>query len=223
MSDALVVDNGQTAGRAPADFVLGVDLDDVCANFVAGLRPIAAEWLCVPENQLTESPSRNYPEWGLDAAGGFDALYRYAVTRRDLLKNLPPMDGASLALRHLWAQEHIRIRIITFRLYFEFFHAMAVSQTIDWLDQHDFPYWDLCFMKDKAAVGADLYIEDSVSNVKALRDTGKKVIVFATSQNGELGSDRARDWVEVEARVRDELAAWRADPQRSGTQALAGH
>jgi hypothetical protein len=62
---------------------------------------------------------------------------------------------------------------------------------MEWLDQHDFPYWDLCFMRDKAAVGADLYIEDSVSNVSALRGAGKDVIV-ATSQNEELGSDRAR-------------------------------
>jgi len=210
MSDALVEGNDQCCtGNDPEDFVLGVDLDDVCANFVAGLRPIAAEWLSVPEDQLTETPSRDYPEWGLKEAGGFDALYRYAVTRRDFLRNLPPMDGASLALRHLWAQEHIRIRIITFRLYFEFFHAMAVSQTIDWLDRHDFPYWDLCFMRDKAAVGADLYIEDSVSQVKALRAADNKVIAFATSQNAELGADRARDWVEVEERVREELATWR--------------
>lgn len=218
MSETLEGGNGHTAREDvdALDFVLGVDLDDVCANFVAGLRPIAAEWLCVSEDELTETPSRNYPEWGLDAAGGFDALYRFAVTRRDFLKNLPPMEGASLALRRLWAQEHIRIRIITYRLYFEFFHAVAVSQTIDWLDQHDFPYWDLCFMKDKAAVGANLYIEDSVSNVKALRAAGNKVIVFATSQNGELGPDRAKDWREVEERVRGEIAAWRAGGSDSG-------
>ena len=133
------------------------------------------------------------------------------------------MDGASLALRRLWAQEHIRIRIITYRLYFEFFHAMAVSQTIEWLDQHDFPYWDLCFMKDKAAVGADLYIEDSVSNVKALRAAGQEVIVFATPQNAELGSDRAQDWQEVEERVRDAVAVWRKKRHASSPQALAGH
>jgi hypothetical protein len=31
----------------------------------------------------------------------------------------------------------------------------AVRQTIEWLDHHDILYRDLCFMKDKAAVGAD--------------------------------------------------------------------
>ena len=33
----------------PADrrFVLGVDLDGVCADFYGGLKPVAAEWLGV--------------------------------------------------------------------------------------------------------------------------------------------------------------------------------
>ena len=151
----------------PIDFVLGVDLDGVCADFARGLRPIAADWLGVDEETLSDTPSLHYPEWNIDEAGGFDALYRYAVTRRDLFRKLPPVEGASLALRRLWAQKRIRIRIITYRLYFEFFHAFATTQTIEWLDQHDFPYWDLCLMRDKHEVGASLYIEDSVSNVNS--------------------------------------------------------
>jgi 5' nucleotidase, deoxy (Pyrimidine), cytosolic type C protein (NT5C) len=166
-----------------------------------------------PRSSTASAAVRQLPPWSSSAAQCSGATVKFGhyqrswrplpggSGRRDLLKNLPPMDGASLALRHLWAQEGIRIRIITFRLYFEFFHAVAVSQTIEWLDQHDFPYWDLCFMKDKAAVGADLYIEDSVSNVKALRAAAKKVIAFATPQNGELGPDRAQDWHEVEERA----------------------
>jgi 5'(3')-deoxyribonucleotidase len=192
----------------PIDFVLGVDLDGVCADFAKGLRPIAAEWLGVGEETLSQSPSPDYPEWNLDEAGGFNVLYRYAVTRRDLFRKLPPVEGASLGLRRLWAQKRIRIRIITYRLYFEFFHALASTQTIEWLDQHDFPYWDLCFMRDKHEVGANLYIEDSVSNVRALREANKEVIVFGTSQNTELGDDRAQNWREIEERVLDAVASW---------------
>jgi 5'(3')-deoxyribonucleotidase len=202
----------------PIDFVLGVDLDGVCADFAKGLRPIAGEWLGVEEETLSDSPSRDYPEWKLDEAGGFDALYRYAVTRRDLFRKLPPVEGASLVLRRLWAQKRIRIRIITHRLYFEFFHALATTQTIEWLDQHDFPYWDLCFMRDKHEVGANLYIEDSVSNVNALRNANKEVIVFATSQNTELGNERAHDWREIEKRVLDAVSLW--ERGRAGSQAV---
>ena len=64
-----------------SNFVLGIDLDGVCADFSAGLRPIAAEWLGVSPDDLAAEPSTDYPEWNLEPAGGFDALYRYAVTR----------------------------------------------------------------------------------------------------------------------------------------------
>jgi hypothetical protein len=148
-----------------SSFVLGVDLDWVCADFAAGLRPIAAEWMGVDIEELTPEPSVDFPEWNLKPAGGFNDLYRYAVTRRNLFRDVPPVPGASLTLRRLWTAKRVRIRIITYRLYFEFFHRVAVGQTIDWLDRHDFPYWDLCFMKDKAAVGANLYIDDSVAAV----------------------------------------------------------
>lgn len=208
--------------RDAAAFVLGVDLDGVCADFAAGLRPIAAEWLEVAVEELSPDPSYNYPEWSLDGAGGFDALYRYAVTRRDLFRDLPPVHGASLALRRLWTREHVRIRIITHRLYFEFFHRVAVAQTIEWLDRHDFPYWDLCLMKDKAAVGADLYIEDSASNVEALRAAGKKVIAFITSANGQLDPPRTDNWEDVERMVVAEIEEWRRKLEGSPPPPISG-
>ena len=36
---------------------------------------------------------------------------------------------------------------------------------MEWLDNHDIPFWDLCFMKHKGQVGADIYIEDSPEHV----------------------------------------------------------
>lgn len=42
-----------------------------------------------------------------------------------------------------------------------FFHAAAVQQTIEWLDHHGIPYKDLCFMREKDQVGADIYIDDA--------------------------------------------------------------
>jgi 5'(3')-deoxyribonucleotidase len=105
------------------------------------------------------------------APGGYDALHRFAVTQRELFRRLPPMPGAPQALRRLSAQD-VRIRIITHRLFIKYFHQVAVRQTIEWLDFHDIPYWDLCFMREKAAVGADLYVEDSPENVARLRARG---------------------------------------------------
>ena len=56
--------------RSP--FVLGVDLDGTCADFYTGLRPIAAEWLGVPEQSLGHEFSWDLPEWGVaQAPGGY--------------------------------------------------------------------------------------------------------------------------------------------------------
>ena len=142
-------------------FVLGVDLDGTCADFYAGLRPIAAEWLGVPETSLGSEVSWDLPEWGVaQAPGGYPKLHQFAVLQRDLFRVLKPMPGAPQVLRRL-SDMGVRIRIITHRLLIKNFHRVAVQQTVDWLDGHDIPYWDLCFLADKSAVGADLYVEDS--------------------------------------------------------------
>ncbi len=191
-------------------FVLGVDLDGVCADFYGGLKPVAAEWLGVDVASLPDRVSWTLPEWGVDQApGGYDALHRFAVTQRELFRRLPPMPGAPQALRRLSTQD-VRIRIITHRLFIKYFHQVAVRQTIEWLDLHDIPYWDLCFMREKAAVGADLYLEDSPENVARLRAQGLKTIVFSNSTNEHLPGPRAHSWDEVARLVVAEKAAWEA-------------
>jgi 5'(3')-deoxyribonucleotidase len=191
-------------------FVLGVDLDGVCADFYAGLRPIAAEWLGVEVEKLPLAVTWDLPEWGVDKApGGYDALHRFAVTQRDLFRVLPVMPGAPQALRRL-SDEGVRIRIITHRLYIKHFHQVAARQTIEWLDYHDIPYWDLCFMREKADVGADMYVEDSPENIKRLRDAGKETIVFTNSANLDVGPPRAEDWGQVAEMVLARMQKWDA-------------
>jgi 5'(3')-deoxyribonucleotidase len=189
-------------------FVFGVDLDGVVADFYGGLRPIAAEWLGVAVDSLTPRVSWGLVEWGVDRApGGYERLHRFAVTQRELFLNMPAMPGAPQALRRL-SIEGVRIRIITHRLFIKYFHQMAVSQTIQWLDRHDIPYWDLCFMQQKTAVGADLYIEDSPANIERLRAEGAKTIVFDNSTNEHLPGPRANGWEEVLQLVLAEKRAW---------------
>lgn len=137
------------------------------------------------------------------------------MTQRDLFKQLDPLPGAPAVLRRLSAK-HIRIRIITHRLYIKFFHLETVRQTTEWLDNHGIPYWDLCFMKDKAAVGADLYIEDSPGNVQALRANGHPTIVFTNSTNVGLPGPRADSWDEVERLVLQEFRKWKAGAKKKG-------
>ncbi len=189
-------------------FVFGVDLDGVVADFYGGLRPIAAEWLGVDLATLPERVSWGLVEWGVDKSpGGYEALHRFAVTQRDLFSKLTPMAGAPQTLRRI-SKEGVRIRIITHRLFIKYFHQIAVGQTIQWLDQHDIPYWDLCFMQQKTAVGADLYVEDSPANIERLRGEGAKTIVFSNSTNEQLPGPRANNWNEVLELVMAEKRAW---------------
>ena len=178
-------------------FVLGVDLDGVCADFYGGLRPIAAEWTGVDVDVLTPDVSYNLPEWKLDMFGGYEQLHRFAVIQRKLFQELEPIKDAPTVLRSLDAHNEIRIRIITHRLYIKHFHEETVQQTTHWLDHHGIPYWDLCFMQEKAAVGADLYIEDSPSNVEQLRADGLDTIVFTNSTNEHLAPPRADTWTQA--------------------------
>jgi 5'(3')-deoxyribonucleotidase len=198
-------------GADDRNFVFGVDLDGVVADFYSGLRPIAAEWLGVPLESLTPTPGYGLEEWHLTSAGSYDDLHRFAVTQRNLFGQLRPMAGAAVTMRRL-SQRAVRIRIITHRLYIKYFHQEAVQQTVAWLDHHGVPYWDLCFMKDKAAVGAHLYLEDSPTNIEALRADGHPTIVFSNSTNRHLAAPRAESWAEVEQLVTEATRHW--DPSR---------
>ena len=139
---------------APGRFVLGLDLDGTCADFYGRMREIAAEWTGRPVAALTADPDWGLTSWGL-LEGEYERLHRFAVTQRDLFVSMRPIVGAPQALRRL-GTEGIHIRIITHRLFIRHFHETAVAQTVRWLDNHGIPYWDLCFMRRKGDVGADL-------------------------------------------------------------------
>lgn len=194
-------------------FVLGVDLDGVVGDFFGGIRTIAAEWLGVPLDSLTREVGYDLDEWNLGAAGTYQDLHRFAVTQRNLFRDMTPIPGAPAALRRL-SQRDVRIRIITHRLCIKYFHLEGVAQTTRWLEHHGIPYWDLCFMKDKAAVGADLYVEDSPSNIAELRADGHPTIVFTTSANRDLEGPRADTWEDVEAIVEEHYAEWKRERAR---------
>lgn len=64
-------------------------------------------------------------------------------------------------------------------------------------------------MKDKAPVGADLYIENSSGNLESPRGSGHKTIVFTNSINFGLPGPRAHSWEEVEWLVLQEFKEWK--------------
>ena len=98
------------------------------------------------------------------------------------------------------------IRIITHRLCVNWGHAIAVADTVAWLDDAGIPYRDICFLGAKPEVEADAYIDDAAHNVLALRAAGNHVIVFDAPYNQDVDGPRARSWEEAEALVLDQVA-----------------
>jgi len=190
-----------------SSFIFGVDLDGVVGDFYGAMRKFAAEWLGKPLESLTTEVTFGLDEWGLAEYGGYERLHRFAVSQRNLFRDMEPIKDAPAILRKI-SSKGIRIRIITHRLFLKYYHKATITQTVDWLDSWGIPYWDLCFMADKGAVGAHMYIDDAPANIKRLRDLGCHTIVFSNSTNRDLAGPRAETWQDVERLVMEAREEW---------------
>jgi len=199
-----------------SNFILGVDLDGVVGDFYGAIRKIASEWLNKPLDSLTTEVSYGLNEWGLSEYGGYDRLHRFAVTQRNIFHEMEPIENAPAVLRKL-SNQNVRIRIITHRIFLKYSHRTSITQTVDWLDKYDIPYWDICFMNDKGAVGAHVYIDDAPENIYSLRKQGCNTIVYSNSTNRDLPGPRANNWAEVEKMVMEFREEW-----KTGTMGLFG-
>ncbi|NNF54919.1 MAG: hypothetical protein HKN03_10805 [Acidimicrobiales bacterium] len=196
-------------------FIFGVDLDGVCADYTIGFRAFLAAQRGVPPETLPLERSWDFREWGLDEPE-FARLHHKAVQEERMFRHLPAIDGAADALWRL-SDAGIWIRIITHRLYVNWSHEAAVTDTVLWLDEAKIPYRDICFLGAKPQVEAHVYIDDAEHNVVGLRKAGNEVIVFDQPYNRHLAGPRAHDWKEVEDLVL-ELASKHAwlQPQLPG-------
>ncbi|MEM8924700.1 MAG: hypothetical protein AAGD35_14450 [Actinomycetota bacterium] len=208
------------SGSPTSAFVLGVDLDGVCADYTEGLRAVVAADRGIAPDDLPLGRSWGFQEWDLDV-DEFNRLHRKGVVEERMMRSLPVIDGCADALWRL-SDAGVWIRIITHRLYLNWGHAEVVADTVHWLDEARVPYRDLCFLGDKPEVGADVYIDDAPHNVDALRAAGNEVIVFEQPYNLDMAGPRASNWAEVEELVLQIAAARHAlQPQLPGIDAGA--
>lgn len=189
-------------------FVLGLDLDGTCADFYGRMRQIAAVWTEQPLDELPLEAEWSMQNWGI-GEGGYEEFHRYAVTEHQLFETMAPLPGSPEAIARLVA-EGIRLRIITHRLILPSLHETTVLQTVRWLEQYRIPYWDLCFMREKDDVNADLYVEDSVINITRLIEKRADVVIMNNGTNREtfFAADRADDWQGAEKIIRAKYYGW---------------
>lgn len=187
------------------DFVLGVDLDEVCGDYTAAFRAVVAADRGIDPEELPLDRSWNFKEWGL-TPDDFMRMHQAAVLEHRIFRTMPVVEGAAESLWRL-SDAGVWIRIITHRLYNNWGHAVAVGDTVAWLDAVGIPYRDLCFLGAKPQVEADCYIDDAPHNVHALRESGAQAIVFDRPYNRGMDGPRATSWAEVEQIVSDQVTA----------------
>jgi 5'-nucleotidase len=186
--------------------VLGVDLDGVCGDYEGALRRSAARQLDRdPATLPNQTVMDAYSQWGLTFEQ-YQDVHRRAVVEDRIFRDMDPLPGVSAALWEL-SDLGVWIRIITHRLIFNGVHEVSAADTAAWLDRHDIPYRDLCFMGDKPNVGADVYVDDSPLNIERLRAAGRTAIVFDQPYNRHIVDPRAHSWVDVVGHIRAELDA----------------
>ena len=78
-----------------------------------------------------------------------------------MFRHMPPLPGVAESLWRL-SDAGVWIRIITHRLCVNWGHAVAVADTVAWLDDTGIPYRDICFLGAKPEVEADCYVDDAV-------------------------------------------------------------
>lgn len=176
-------------GRA----VLGLDVDGVIADYAGGLRPYAAADMGIVAESLPEQGLYDIVSaWNFDDYAHYQRVHRAAV-EDGLYGNLPLIPGAADAIREL-SNAGVHVRIVTHRLFIGGQHARVVSDTVAWLEKHRIPYMSLCFTGLKDSVGAHAYVEDSPSNIAALRAEGWPVFVADQPYNRDVDGPRITDW-----------------------------
>ena len=141
-----------------------------------------------------------------------------------MFRDMEPLPGRVRGAVGAVRTTGVWIRIITHRLIFNGAHEVSAADTAWWLDHHRIPYRDLCFIGDKPDVGADVYVDDSPTNILvAPRRRAGPRSVFDQPYNRDLAGPRVHHWGEVDrlrpGAARGPPAPAPAPPRRPTTRA----
>jgi 5'-nucleotidase len=205
-------------GNAMTPFTLGLDLDGVCGDYVQEFRVRVARATGTDPALLPEPNdwlfSSSWPP--VEDLEHYLELHANAV-RDGMFRAMSAMEGARAALWDL-SNQGVHIRVITHRLIGKELHQQAATDTVAWLDRHNIPYRDLCFVSTKSHVDANVYIDDAPHNISSLADAGKDIIIFDASYNRKISEPggtpdyshltRVINWEQAHKAVLERFNAW---------------
>lgn len=191
--------------------VLAIDLDNTSCEYTNGLRHKAGKQLGINPAQFAEHFPKvgDYAMWknnwtGMSTQQEFFDLHSKAV-EDGLFEDLIPYEGVSETLWKFHEAGH-HIRIVTARFLKPGDRYKVMETTSKFLDKHSFPIDDIAFTERKVDVMADVYVDDSPSNIVNLTNAGRTVIIFHQDYNAHLEGLRAYNWDDV-YRLVNEIAA----------------
>lgn len=184
-------------------FVLGLDLDGVCADYTVAFKAHVAQTFGIDIDDMEDVHDWDFVKlnWGISSRAHFESLHAQAV-EEGMFLNMPTLAGVSKALWTL-SDAGIHIRVITHRLFIKGTHQRVASDTVGWLQKNNIPYRDICFIADKVKVGADAYLDDSPGNIEKLRGGGGNAIVFDQPYNRHVDGLRVHNWDEATRLILD--------------------
>ena len=187
-------------------FVLGVDLDGVCADYTTRFAQVVAEEQSRDISEFGEQHEWSFVTadgWGINSREEYLALHQLGVVKHRMFSDMAEIPDASDTLWRM-SDAGIHIRIVTHRLIINGDHNIVGHDTFSWLNEARpdgrprIPYRDITFLGSKQEIEADMYIDDSPHNIEALRRARRDVIAFDASYNRTIKGLRASNWTEVE-------------------------
>lgn len=180
--------------------IIGIDFDNVLADYTEMMRSIVHKfkgW----NHPTPDEHDWGFTEWGITESE-FRA-YHALMIETDRNRNLRPLCIHQIirVLNYNIKNRGHKICILTARGNWDFFSGPSVKgqvikDTIDWLHHYNIPYDDICFVEDKRLVNCDLYIDDSPSQIRALKEAGKEVLIFSYHYNSDIEGERISSWSE---------------------------
>ncbi len=178
---------------------VGIDLDGTVVDYIHGIAPLIKEHYGL-EPDFSKSALRIEEIFGLTEETRPPGMREHLYENLHGFRNLPPLeeDISEFAWELLFLGKRTETYIVTARRASE----TIISDTIDWLADHNFIYTDVFFSEDKALlcelIGIDIMFEDEPQQIGQLINRNIPVVVRNQPWNSAVAEHplikRADSW-----------------------------